>query len=273
MKRTRRTRHWAPLAAFGAATLLLGGAAAPTARATDHNNIDAGRPLSFEDASSIAYGERTIEFGVRGASPRGTSAGLGFGIEYLVGFARNSHLGVDLGSSIGGRAGSGDTRADLDEVGLSLFHNFNREVGNAPALSVRADTAFQTGRSGGGTEFRLRGILSKTARQYDRLHLNLDAHFAPNAGEGERTFRAGAVLGYSMPLGYPTRFDRTGLAEVAIQQSEEKGTGPVVTLGLGLRQQTTPTSVLDLGLQSDVSGARGAARDDVRLIAGYSTAF
>jgi hypothetical protein len=99
MKRTRRTRSWAPLAAFSASTLLLA-AAAPAARATDHNNIDAGRPLSFEDASSIAYGERTIEFGVRGASPRGTSAGLGFGIEYLVGFARNSHFGVDLGSRL-----------------------------------------------------------------------------------------------------------------------------------------------------------------------------
>src|SRR4028119_1490214 len=123
MKRTRWPRSWATLAAFGAATLL--SAAAPAARAADHNNIDAGRPLSFEDASSIAYGERPIEFGVRGSSPRGTSAGLGFGIEYLVGFARDSHFGLDLGASAGGRAGSDDTRADLDEVGLGLFHNFN----------------------------------------------------------------------------------------------------------------------------------------------------
>jgi hypothetical protein len=114
--------------------------------------------------------------------------------------------------------------------------------------------------------------VSKTARQYDRLHLNLDAHFAPNAGWRAHVPR-GRRAGLQPAAGYPTRFDRTGLAEVAIQQSQEKGAEPVVTLGLGLRQQTTPTSVFDLGLQADVSGARGAAREHVRLIAGYSTAF
>lgn len=64
------------------------------------------------------------------------------------------------------------------------------------------------------------------------------------------------VVGYSTPLGYPTRFDWTGLAELSVRQSEENGKAPVVSVGLGLRQQVKVTSVFD-----------------VRLIAGYSTAF
>ena len=257
------------LATFGtaAALLLLGGSAA---RAVDHNNIDAGRPLSFDDAESIAFREKSLEYGLGISFPKGSAAGLGLKAEYLYGFALNSHLSVDLDASVGGRAGSEDTRADLAEVGVGLFHNFNREYNGTPAFALRADAAFHTGRGGGGTELRLRGIWSRTARQYDRLHLNLNAHFAPSAGEEEREFRVGAVLGYSVPLGYPTRFDRTGLAEVAVEQSEETGTGPVVTLGLGLRQQVTVTSVLDIGIHTDVAGSR---RDDLRLIAGYSTAF
>ena len=32
-------------------------------RAVDHNNIDASRPLSFDDAEAIAYRERAVESG------------------------------------------------------------------------------------------------------------------------------------------------------------------------------------------------------------------
>lgn len=31
--------------------------------ANDHNNLDSGRPLSFDDAESIGFGEQSIEFG------------------------------------------------------------------------------------------------------------------------------------------------------------------------------------------------------------------
>ena len=256
-------RTLVPLAAALAALL------ASPAKAVDHNNIDAGRPLSFDDADAIAFRERALEFGVTLSAPRGSAAGLGLKAEYLYGFALNSHLSVDVDASLGGRAGSDETRADLDEVGIGVFHNFNREYGGTPAFALRGDVLFPVN-GGGGTEYRLRGIASKAARQYDRWHLNLDAVFAPGTGDEEREFRPGAVLGYSTPIGYPARFDRTGLAEVALQTSEEKGEGPVVSLGLGLRQQVTVRSVLDVGVQADLAGGE---RDHVRLIAGYATAF
>lgn len=247
--------------------------AAPAAHAVDHNNVDAGRPLRFDDADAIAYRERAFEYGVGLSARRGRALGLGFSAEYLYGFALNSHLSLDADVSLGGRAGSDDTRLDLSEIGIGAFHNFNREYNGTPALAFRGDVFLPAARGGGGAQFRLRGILSKTARQYSRLHLNVDANFAPGADGNERRFRPGVTLGYSAPLGYPARFDRTGLAEVSVQSSEEKGKGPVVAVGVGLRQQVTVRSVLDVGLQSEISAPAGAARETLRVVAGYSTAF
>lgn len=246
--------------------------AAP-AQAVDHNNIDAGRPLSFDDAESIAFRERALELGLGVGVPRGRAAGLSAGIEWLYGFRPNSHLSIGLDPSIGGRAGSAETRFDVGDLELGLFHNFNREYGSTPAFSLRGDVSLPTGRDSRGVDFRLRGIASKTVDQYSRLHLNVDLNVATDAEEGERSFRPGVILGYSRPLGYPRRFDRTGVAELAVQMGPESGRGPVVSLGIGLRQQVTVKSVFDAGVQSDVASSRGAARDRLRFTAGYATAF
>lgn len=74
------------------------------------------------------------------------------------------------------------------------------------------------------------------------------------------------------PLGYPRPFDRTILAEVGVCGGEEKGTDPIVSAGISLRQQVGYQNVLDIGLQSDIAGGDGE-RDDVRFVVGYSTAF
>ncbi len=37
--------------------------------AIDHNNIDAGRPLGFDDAEAVAYRERAVEAGISGSFP------------------------------------------------------------------------------------------------------------------------------------------------------------------------------------------------------------
>ncbi len=243
------------------------------ARAVDHNNIDAGRPLSFDDAEAVAYRERALEFGIGLHFPRGSSAGLGLTAEYLYGFALNSHLSVDFDPSIGGRTGSEDRRLDIGDVGIGVLHNFNREYGGTPALSLRGDVFLPTGRGSSNTEFRLRGILSKAARQYDRLHVNVDLGISSRPESGQRRFRPGVTLGYTVPLGYPTRFDRTGLAEISLQSAEESGKGPALSVGAGMRQQVTVRSVMDVGVQSDVAGFHGAEREALRVVAGYSTAF
>ena len=246
--------------------------AASSASASDHNNIDANRPLSFDDAESIGLGEQSLEIGAAFVKPRGRSVGGEFEVEYLYGFAPNTHLSIGIDPNVRGRTGTEDTGFDPGDVSVGVFHNFNREYDNTPAFAVRADAEFPTGRDSQGVDFRLRGIASKTVGQYDRLHLNLDLNVKSQPEDDERRIVPGVVLGYSRPLGYPRRFDRTGLAELAVRASSEEGAGAVVSAGIGLRQQVGYQSVLDIGLQSEFAGGNGE-RDELRVVVGYSTSF
>ncbi|MFN3648574.1 MAG: transporter [Armatimonadota bacterium] len=248
------------------ALLLLAG----PAHAVDHNNIDAHRPLSFDDADALAFREQALEFGLGLGWPRRRPLGLGLEAEYLYGFRMNSHLSVGFEPSVGGRAGSESPAFDFGDVSLGLFHNFNREHGNTPAFSLRGDVFFPTGRDSRGVAGRLRGIMSKQAGQYGRLHVNVDLNAHPDAPRGERQFTPGLVLGYTRPLGYPTKFDTTGLAELSVRAGDERGSGALVGIGLGIRKQVGVRSVMDLGVQSDLTGA---SRDRFRVVAGYSYGF
>ena len=275
----------------GAAVLALAAGLASPAQAVDHNNVDAHRPLDFDDAESIAFREQSLEFGLDLLWPRRSSLGLEAHAEYLYGFALNSHLTLGFEASIGGRATGGDPgdesvglfhvggSAGGDDtrfasgVSLGLFHNFNREYGGTPALSLRGDVFLPTGRDSDSVEFRVRGIASKHVSQHGRLHVNADLNVAPGAGRGERELNPALILGYTQPLGYPRKFNRTGLAQLGIQAGPESGKGPVITAGLGIRQQIGVRSVLDVGVLSDVAGFNGAPRDRLRLVAGYSYGF
>lgn len=260
-------KRFVPLAAV-AVTLLAG-----PAYAVDHNNLDAGRPLGFDDADALAFNEQALEVGLGLGWPRNRPLGLELDAEYLYGFARNSHLSIGFDPSIGGRAGERGTAFDVGNVSLGLFHNFNRQYNGTPAFSVRGDVFFPTGRDAQGVGFRLRGIASKQAGQYGRLHLNVDLNANPGAGQGQRELYPGLALGYSHPLGYPTRFDTTGVAMLSVQGSSKSGTGPVIGLGVGVRRQVNVRSVLDVGLQTDLAGVNGAPRDRLRFVVGYSTGF
>lgn len=263
-------------AALGTGLLLLF-AAAP-ARAIDHDNLDSSRPLRIEDAESIAFRERAIELGVVPTFPyrsRSGSVGLGLSAEYLYGFALNSHLSVDFDPYLGSRSLSGDRRLDPGNIGVGVFHNLNRETLSRPALGVRADVALPTGRGARGVGLRLRGIASRTFNQYSRFHVNVDANLQASPDAGERGFQPAVTVGVSRPVGYPTRFDRTVVAELGARASEETGQGAVFYTGVGLRQQVTVRSVFDVGITSDLAATKGggASRDSLRLVAGYSTQF
>jgi hypothetical protein len=109
--------------------------------------------------------------------------------------------------------------------------------------------------------------------RYGRLHLNIDLEGSPGAPDGERTFRPGLILGYTRPVGYPTRFASTGLAEIGVRAGAESGTGPVIGAGVGVRRQVGVRSVMDIGFRSDLAGFDDAPRERLRLVAGYSYGF
>jgi hypothetical protein len=238
--------------------------------AADHNNIDANRPLNFDDAESIGFREQAIDLGAALTIPEGESVGGEFEIEYLYGFARNTHLNIGIDPSI--ESEDDETEFSIGDVSVGVFHNFNREYNNTPAFAIRGDVAFPTGNDSEGVDFHLRGIASKTVGQYNRLHLNLDANLTTATDDGDRSFVPGVILGYSRPIGYPTNFTRTFLAEVGVRASNVEDDGVVTSLGVGLRQQIGYQSILDLGIQGDIAGNSGET-NELRLVAGYSFAF
>lgn len=241
--------------------------------AVDHNNVDAGRPLSFDDAEAVAYHERAVETGISVQSPHEEPVGYGLAAEFLYGFALNAHLNIDLDPTWGGRAGSEETRFDPGNVSVGGLYNFNREYGNVPAFALRGDVAFPTGREAKGINTRVRAISSKTMFQYSRVHLNLDGTFIGSPDDGERSFLPGAVLGISEPLGYPRQFNTTGLAELGVRSGEQKGTDPIILVGLGLRRQVTVRSVIDVGVQSEALSSSSTPHNDFRAVVGYSVSF
>jgi len=239
----------------------------------DHNNIDSGRPLSFDDAEAVALRERSIEVGLGGISPYGSSAGMTLDAGFLYGFALNSHLMLDADAVAGGRAGSLDKGFQIEGIKFGIFHNFNREFGNTPAFSVLTGLDLPTEDGSNGVAIHFRGIASKVLFQYDRIHLNLDGIVKTDAENFERGFLPRLILGYSKPLGYPRSFFRTGVAELSMRSTELKGTGPVMSFGIGLRQQVTVRSVIDIGISSDFWAIDQAPHEDFKLIAGYSVSF
>lgn len=240
------------------------------AHAVDHNNLDAGRPLEFDDAYSIAYREQAIEFGAAVSKPARGKTGVQGSAEYLYGFAKNSHFSLDFDPSYAAENGE-RRRFDAGDIGVGVFHNFNREHGSTPALALRADAFLPTGRDARGVDFRVRGIATRQFGQYGRVHLNLDWMVQGGARDGERKHQPGVIVGYSQPIGYPTRFDRTLLAQVGYRANPLRGENGITTVGVGLRQQVGVQSVFDVGVLSDLSG--GNAREKWKITAGYSRQF
>ncbi len=236
---------------------------------SDHNNIDSGRPSRFDDAYSIAFRERALEFGLTLDSFRRRASDFGFKAEYKVGFAKNQDIGITFDPQYDGR----DRRFDAGNVEIAYFNGLRREINNAPALAYRVELGLPTGRDSRGVDAKFRGIVTKALGQYDKVHLNLDVNVATNPRSNERNVAFGAILGYTSPLGYPRKFDQTMVAEFAVQQSRFRGQGYTGTLGIGLRRQLTPQTVFDIGVESDVFATRGAMQSPFRLTVGYSIGF
>ena len=100
----------------------------------------------------------------------------------------------------------------------------------------------------------------------------MDLNAASDPRDGERNSTPGLASGSLTPR-LPAQVHPTGLAESAVSAGRDSGRGPIVRLGIGMRQQVGVRSVLDLGLESDVAAFNGAAGDRLRLIAGYSYGF
>jgi hypothetical protein len=231
--------------------------------ANDHNNLDSGRPLSFDDAESIGFGEQSIEFGGSLVFPENSNLGGEFDIEYLNGIIRNGHIIIGIDPQVGGRVNSDDTSFDVGNLSVGFFYNFNREYDNVPAFAIRTDLGLPTGNN---------GIASKTVGQFDRLHLNLDLNIKTDPDDGDRSFLPAAILGYSRPIGYPKRFDQTFLAELGVITSDNSNGGVLIRTGMGIRQQINRQGVIDFGIEGDIA-TNSHDQSQLKLKIGYSFRF
>lgn len=236
---------------------------------TDHDNIDSERPLSFDDAEPIATGGLALEFGAATRFFRTRAIGFQLPIKFVWGPISDTQFEIGTTGLLGSRFETSGRNFELDVVEFAVLRSFRREIRNSPALALRVDV-LAPARRGQSAEYRLTGIASKTATQYDRLHLNVTLDYAARSDAGQNRTRIGAIIGYTRPIGYPRSFDTTGLAELVIGQSRERGGPTSIGIGLGVRRQMSPRSVLDFGVQS---GLTGTDRVPLRLIAGYSTSF
>jgi hypothetical protein len=243
--------------------------ASALAYASDHNNIEAGRPLRFDDAYSIAFRERAFEFGLSLDSFRRQAPSYGLKSEFKYGFSKNQDIAIAFEPTWSGSS----RKFDPGNLELSYFHGLAREIENAPAIAYRVDLGLPTGKGARGIDMHFRGIATKSLGQYDKLHLNVDLGWMTHPSPGERRNTFGAVLGYSAPLGYPRRFDQTLVGELSVKQSTTDGEGYIGSAGIGLRRQMSPQSVLDIGLATDLFSTQGAKRSTVRLVIGFSIGF
>jgi hypothetical protein len=254
------TRLTTGLGLLGALTLSLG---------TDHNNVDAGRPLRFDDASSIAFGERAIEWGVGGNLGRGRNNSAEGALEFKYGFAKNQDFGIAWHPQYAGAS----QRFTAGELEFSHFRQLQREIDSSPALAYRMKIGVPMDRGEPGVELGLRGILSTTLRQYDKIHFNVDLSYLTEPDAGERDLTWGLLVGYSNPLGAPTQFDKTLVAQFGLEQSRRAGEGWFSTLGIGLRQQIAEQAVFDLGLESEIWKDAASKPSGLRITLGYSVGF
>ena len=241
--------------------------------ATDHNNIDAGRPLRFDDAYSIAFHERSLEFGFGASAFQRRSTQYEFRTEFKYGFAPNRDFSVSFAPTVGGGTNSSSNRLNANNIELSYFQGFQRETQSSPALALRVDAGLPTGTGARGVDLRMRGILTKTINQYDRFHVNVDFNLATQPISGQRRSSVDAIFGYSKPNGYPTKFDQTMVAEFALTQGKANGQGYTGTLGVGFRRQVSIRSVFDIGLESDLFSPTGGIKSPIRAVVGYSIGF
>ncbi len=228
---------------------------------SDHNNLDKERPLTFEDAYSIAYRSYELQTGFSAFAFQKRQPQYGLRTEIQYGIAKNRDLSIGWDPVFDSQS----ARVRGDNLELSYFEGLTREIGNSPAVGYRIEAEMPTTGSVRDADVRARLVLTKRAKTYDKFHLNLGV-----AGNGKLAF--GAILGYSLPLGYPRQFDTTLLAELAVEQSRQ-ASGQNHWAGLGIRRQVDVTTVLDYSIRMRFRSAVTENRNALIFTVGLSKSF
>jgi outer membrane putative beta-barrel porin/alpha-amylase len=249
-------------------TVLFLALAVGRARAIDHKNLDAGRPVRVEDAYAIADGEIALEAAAGFTLEReGPGRGV-FPMEALYGAYPNLQLAVGTTLSTGpreidGRPRSGDLR-------LSALYNFNQETLVLPALALRLGLEVPTGIGSQGVGVEVKGIVTKSIGRI-AVHLNAAYQFLTATRRDERDGVYELALGASYPVGAPWLTRLLLVGDVFAEQAARRAEAPIVGTEIGLRYQLTPRFVWDVGVGTEFAGPR--RRSDLFMTTGVSIGF
>ncbi len=219
--------------------------------ALDHDNLDPNRPIAIEDAYVIPKGEIGVEGGVTFNDRKEGKGRFGFQPQIIYGAFENMQLEIMTGLVTEPSTVSGDDKAG--DLSVGVLYNLNTETIDIPAFAVRAEVGVPTGVNSKGVDTELTGVMTRSFGRW-RTHVNVGYTFlgSPQAQERSGTYRVAAAVSY--PLGYPSSFRDTVIANLFTRQSDLIGQRNPTGVGIGLRHQVSSRVVFDAGLGTELLG-------------------
>lgn len=219
--------------------------------ALDHDNLDPNRPIAIEDAYVIPKGEIGLEGGVTFNDRKQGKSRFGFQPQIIYGAFDNMQLEIMSGLVTEPNTVQGDDKSG--DLNIGALYNFNTETLQLPAFAARVEVGFPTGVNSKGVDTEVTGVMTRSFGRW-RTHVNLGYTFVGSPQQNERAGAYRAVAAVSYPLGYPTSFRDTIIANVFTRQSDTKGQRNPLGIGIGLRHQVSSRIVFDAGLGTEFYG-------------------
>ena len=169
----------------------------------------------------------------------------------IIGALNNTQLELSSDVSTDPRSVVGDDKSGNLTVGA--LYNFNTETLNLLAFAARVQLGFPTGVNAKGVDTAVTGVMTRSFGRW-RTHLNVGYTFLGSPQGQERTGTYRVVAAVSYPLGYPTSFRDTIIANVFTRQSDLVGQRNPTGIGIGLRHQVSSRVVADIGIGSELFG-------------------
>ncbi len=219
--------------------------------ALDHDNLDPNRPIAIEDAYVLPKGEIGVEGGVVFNDRKQGKSRFTFQPQIIYGAFANTQVELMTNLLTDPVTVVGDDRSG--DLSVGVLYNFNTETLSLPAFAARVELGFPTGVKSKGIDTELTGVMTRSYGRW-RTHLNAGYTFLGSPQGKERTGTYRVVAAVSYPLGYPTSFRDTIIANVFTRQSDLVGRPNPTGLGIGLRHQVSSRIVADAGIGSELIG-------------------
>jgi len=219
--------------------------------ALDHDNLDPNRPIAIEDAFVMPHGEIGVEGGVLFNDRKQGKSRFVFQPQLIIGAFANTQLELSSNLSTDPTTVVGDDKSG--DLTVGVLYELNTETLNIPAFAVRVGLGFPTGVNSKGVDAELTGVMTRSFGRW-RTHLNVGYTFLGSPQGNERSGGYRVVAAVSYPLGYPTSFRDTIIANVFTRQSSSVGQPNPTGIGVGLRHQVSSRIVFDMGLGTEFAG-------------------